>query len=169
MVDGPGDRLAVGPCRVSCSPRCRAERDGHDFVAAAHVGRVPRRRWWTTRSTACACLVVPDVRAALVALAGVARDRLPDRVVGVTGSVGKTTTKDLLAAVLSAAVRDRGVGEVVQQRAGCAADAVQRARRRRGGRGRDGRPGCGSHRVPLRHGPARRSAWSPPCRRCTPS
>ena len=29
-----------------------------------------------------------------------ARDRLPDRVVGVTGSVGKTTTKDLLAAVL---------------------------------------------------------------------
>jgi UDP-N-acetylmuramoyl-tripeptide--D-alanyl-D-alanine ligase len=78
----------------------RAERDGHDFAAAAHdagaaavlverpIDGVPS-------------LVVPDVRAALVTLAGVARDRLPERVVGITGSVGKTTTKDLLAAVLS--------------------------------------------------------------------
>lgn len=78
----------------------RAERDGHDFAAAAHaagaaavlverpIDEVPS-------------LVVPDVRAALVALAGVARGRLPERVVGITGSVGKTTTKDLLAAVLS--------------------------------------------------------------------
>jgi len=43
---------------------------------------------------------VDDVSAALKQLARVARRRLPDRVVGVTGSVGKTTAKDLLATVL---------------------------------------------------------------------
>jgi len=33
-----------------------------------------------------------------------ARDLLPDRVVGITGSVGKTTVKDLVAGGLSAAM-----------------------------------------------------------------
>jgi UDP-N-acetylmuramoyl-tripeptide--D-alanyl-D-alanine ligase len=78
----------------------RAERDGHDFAAAAHdagAAAVLVER----PIHGVASLVVPDVRAALVTLAGVARDRLPERVVGITGSVGKTTTKDLLAAVLS--------------------------------------------------------------------
>ena len=45
-------------------------------------------------------LVVSDTTAAMERLADLARDRLPDRVVGITGSVGKTTTKDLLASVL---------------------------------------------------------------------
>ena len=40
--------------------------------------------------------------AALGALGAHARGRLPDRVVGVTGSVGKTSVKDLLAAALGA-------------------------------------------------------------------
>jgi UDP-N-acetylmuramoyl-tripeptide--D-alanyl-D-alanine ligase len=77
-----------------------AERDGHDFVPAAFdagaalalVERV--EPGWTGP-----LIEVPSVRDALAELARAARDRLPDRVVGVTGSVGKTTTKDLLANV----------------------------------------------------------------------
>jgi UDP-N-acetylmuramoyl-tripeptide--D-alanyl-D-alanine ligase len=77
----------------------RGERDGHDFVApaleagaaAVLVEQAPQE------GTA---IVVPDVGDALAQLARVARRRVDDRVVGITGSVGKTTTKDLLAAVL---------------------------------------------------------------------
>jgi len=90
----------------------RGGRDGHDFVEAAFaagaaavlVERVP------LGGAAGPSLVVTSVPDALADLARVARDRLSshgagvdrvvDRVVGVTGSVGKTTTKDLLAAVL---------------------------------------------------------------------
>jgi len=81
----------------------RAERDGHDFVAAALAGGAAAalvERLDTVPEGATA-IVVEDVPTALMELARVARRRLPDRVVGVTGSVGKTTTKDLLASVLS--------------------------------------------------------------------
>ena len=44
--------------------------------------------------------MVADTFAALTALGTAARERLPARVVGITGSVGKTSTKDLLAAAL---------------------------------------------------------------------
>ena len=43
---------------------------------------------------------VADTLAALAAVGVLARDRLPERIVGITGSVGKTSTKDLLAAAL---------------------------------------------------------------------
>jgi UDP-N-acetylmuramoyl-tripeptide--D-alanyl-D-alanine ligase len=46
-------------------------------------------------------LIVPDVLAALSDLARVARARTHARIVGVTGSVGKTSTKDMLRTVLS--------------------------------------------------------------------
>ncbi len=81
-----------------------AERNGHDFVEAALAagavayltsqGPLP-----SGRSTA---IVVEDTAAALADLGRAARDRLPERVVGVTGSVGKTSTKDLLGAVVEA-------------------------------------------------------------------
>ena len=83
----------------------RAERDGHDFVVAA-LGSgaaavlVERFDVVPPRDDVTA-IVVDDVSTALMQLARVARSRLPDRVVGVTGSVGKTTAKDLLASVLS--------------------------------------------------------------------
>jgi UDP-N-acetylmuramoyl-tripeptide--D-alanyl-D-alanine ligase len=75
------------------------ERDGHDFVAhaldrgaAAYLtAREPRH------GTA---VVVDDPASALALLGATARGRLSDPVVGITGSVGKTTTKDLAAAVL---------------------------------------------------------------------
>ena len=78
-------------------------RDGHDFVgqalekgaAAALVSRVP-----DGLSSGAPLLVVPDVLKALEDLGRVARARGRARVVGVTGSVGKTSTKEMLRVVL---------------------------------------------------------------------
>ncbi|MEM9031197.1 MAG: UDP-N-acetylmuramoyl-tripeptide--D-alanyl-D-alanine ligase [Pseudomonadota bacterium] len=81
------------------------QRDGHDFVAAALengacaalVSRVPE----AVRSDA-PLLVVPHVLDALEALARAARARTRAHVIAVTGSAGKTSTKDMLRAVLGA-------------------------------------------------------------------
>ncbi len=78
-------------------------RDGHDFVAAALdkgaaaalVSRVPEGV-----AADAPLLVVPDVLAALERLGAAARARTGARVVGVTGSAGKTSTKEMLRAVL---------------------------------------------------------------------
>ncbi len=48
---------------------------------------------------AAATLVPDDAFAALAAIAGKVRDRSSARVVGITGSMGKTSTKDILAAL----------------------------------------------------------------------
>lgn len=99
VVDGLAtDSRVVVPGQLFAA--LRAERDGHDFVADA-VAAGAAAALVERPIDGVPSIVVPDVRAALVALAGHARDRLPDRVVGITGSVGKTTTKDLLASVLS--------------------------------------------------------------------
>ncbi|WP_308916728.1 UDP-N-acetylmuramoyl-tripeptide--D-alanyl-D-alanine ligase [Jannaschia sp. LMIT008] len=78
-------------------------RDGHDFVGAAldagapaaMVSRVPDgidpRR----------LLVVPDVQSALEAMGCAGRARTRAKVAAVTGSVGKTSTKDMLAHMLT--------------------------------------------------------------------
>ncbi len=50
---------------------------------------------------AAAALVPEDGFGALAALGGAVRDRSAARVVGITGSAGKTSTKDILAAILS--------------------------------------------------------------------
>ena len=44
--------------------------------------------------------IVSDTKAALADLGRLARGRLPERVIGITGSTGKTSTKDLLGAVV---------------------------------------------------------------------
>ena len=79
-------------------------RDGHDFVAAALakgaaaalVSRIP-----DGLAPDAPLLVVPDVLRALEHLAAFARARTRARVIGVTGSVGKTSTKDMLRTILS--------------------------------------------------------------------
>jgi UDP-N-acetylmuramoyl-tripeptide--D-alanyl-D-alanine ligase len=74
-----------------------AERDGHDFVDP-----VAMRAYLTAREPVGGnAVVVADTGTALLAIGALARDRLPDRVVGITGSVGKTTVKDVLRGILS--------------------------------------------------------------------
>ena len=77
--------------------------DGHDFVAqaleaaaaAAMVSRVP------PGLARAPLLLVEDTEAALISLARAGRARSAARLVGITGSVGKTGTKDLTARALS--------------------------------------------------------------------
>lgn len=79
-------------------------RDGHDFVAAALakgaaaalVSHIP-----PGVAPDAPLLIVPDVLTALQQLGAFARARTTAKVVGVTGSVGKTSTKEMLRAILS--------------------------------------------------------------------
>jgi UDP-N-acetylmuramoyl-tripeptide--D-alanyl-D-alanine ligase len=84
-----------------------AERNGHDFIGMAREGGAvvhltsesdPFRRDGTA-------IEVADTSRALLALAQWARQQLSVKVVAVTGSVGKTSTKDLIAAAVSAGLR----------------------------------------------------------------
>ena len=79
-------------------------RDGHDFVAtalqkgaaAALVSRIPQ-----DVAPEAPLLIVPDVLRALEHLGQAARARSSAKIVAVTGSVGKTSTKEMLRAILS--------------------------------------------------------------------
>ncbi len=80
-----------------------AERDGHDFIpsaidlgANAYLSHRPPLGEGTA-------IVVGDTMTALSTLGRAARDRLDGPVIGITGSVGKTSTKDLAAAVFAQA------------------------------------------------------------------
>ena len=83
----------------------KAARDGHDFVAnalaagagAALVSRVP-----DGVDDTAPLLIVPDVQAALEDLGRAARARTKAKVIAVTGSVGKTSTKEMLRHMLGA-------------------------------------------------------------------
>jgi UDP-N-acetylmuramoyl-tripeptide--D-alanyl-D-alanine ligase len=84
-----------------------AERNGHEFIGAAYEAGAalhltseadPFRKDHTS-------IEVADTARALMGLAEFARSRSAARVVGVTGSVGKTSTKDLIAAACSAQLR----------------------------------------------------------------
>jgi len=83
-----------------------AVHDGHDFVdAALKAGAalaVVEKAQADKFASDAALLVVDDVLAALVDLARAARARLEGQVIAVTGSVGKTSTKEALLHVLSA-------------------------------------------------------------------
>lgn len=84
--------------------------DGHDFVAAAVerdaaavvVEKGIRDQGSGIRNTSV--LVVPETLGALQSLGRWAREQWGGTVVGVTGSAGKTTTKDAIAHLLSAEV-----------------------------------------------------------------
>ena len=80
------------------------DRDGHRFVPAAFdrgaVAAVVER----PSGAALPELVVPDVQAAIERLASLGRERWNGPVVAVTGSAGKTTTKEVIARLLAVAM-----------------------------------------------------------------
>ncbi len=76
-----------------------AERDGHNYIdAARQLGAVA----WLTQhpDSRVGAIVVPDTRAALAAIGRLVRTKIDCPVIGITGSSGKTSTKDLLAAIV---------------------------------------------------------------------
>lgn len=99
--------------------------DGHDFVEAAFQRgaiaalvqqevtvecavldlREPLTFEQAARLSLPVCLRVENVLAALQKLGAAWRQKLAVRVIGITGSVGKTTSKELIAAVLSTRYR----------------------------------------------------------------
>jgi len=87
----------------------RGERfDGHDFIApfAAAGGRVTlAEESWLAGAAAPgigSCIAVADTLRALGDLAAAYRRRFALPVIGVTGSNGKTTTKEMLSAIMAA-------------------------------------------------------------------
>ena len=85
-----------------------AERDGHDFVLAALAAGAGA--YLTTGKTfGRTSITVPNTLAALLQLGAWGRNKLDaqlaNRVIGITGSVGKTSTKDFIAAALGSVLR----------------------------------------------------------------
>jgi UDP-N-acetylmuramoyl-tripeptide--D-alanyl-D-alanine ligase len=73
--------------------------DGHDFAAAAVAAGAAVVL--ATRPVGVPALIVADVPAAMDRLARAIVDQLPGlTIIGITGSAGKTTTKDLAAALI---------------------------------------------------------------------
>ena len=75
--------------------------DGNTYALAA-LQRGAAGALVTTPQPDPRCIVVPDGAAALWQLGAAARQRLTGRVFAITGSVGKTTTKDMLRLILRA-------------------------------------------------------------------
>ncbi|MEO7409898.1 MAG: UDP-N-acetylmuramoyl-tripeptide--D-alanyl-D-alanine ligase [Sphingomicrobium sp.] len=86
---GPGDLFVAMPGTAS---------DGHDFVDQAFAQGAAAAL--VSTSVSGHHVLVPDVAEALTALAIESRRRTGATVIGVTGSVGKTSTKEALAAAL---------------------------------------------------------------------
>ncbi len=99
LVPGPviiDSRQAAPGSLFAALPGERA--DGHDFAAAAAAAGAVAAL--TTRPVGVPALIVPDVAAALARLARAVADAIPAVIVGITGSSGKTTTKDLAAQLI---------------------------------------------------------------------
>ncbi len=123
VLDGPvvTDSREAGPGSLYIA-RVGEHLDGHAFVAgAAEAGAVAAL---TSRDVdELPCVVVGDVQEAFAALSRAVAARGVDlTIVGITGSSGKTSTKDLLGSVLADLRRDRRPGGVLQLRGGGPAD-----------------------------------------------
>jgi UDP-N-acetylmuramoyl-tripeptide--D-alanyl-D-alanine ligase len=84
------------------------DRDGHDFVDAAIAKGA--RAYLSSRgplSAGATCIEVRETQAGFMMLGALARTKLPDRILGVTGSVGKTSVKDLADAAFRTQFRTK--------------------------------------------------------------
>ena len=77
----------------------QGERDGHDYIPAA-LEKGAAAVLCTHCDGDYPAIVVPDTRIALGDIARGERERIGMKVVGITGSVGKSTTKEMVAAIL---------------------------------------------------------------------
>jgi UDP-N-acetylmuramoyl-tripeptide--D-alanyl-D-alanine ligase len=91
---GPGDLFVAMPGTVH---------DGHSFVAQAFAAGAAGAL--VSQPVDGPHVLVEDAAAALTAMAVSARRRMAGKVLGVTGSVGKTSTKEALAAALQRGCR----------------------------------------------------------------
>lgn len=121
QADMPGDFVCVGTDSRHVKPgelfvALRGARfDGHDFVAQAladgAAGAVVDRMWADAHGgDSGPIIVVEDTRRALGTLAGHWRSCFRIPVIGITGSNGKTTVKEMCAAIMRAHVRSEGYG-----------------------------------------------------------
>lgn len=78
-----------------------ADRNGHDFIPGA-VDEGAAAYFSSEPPGSGTAIVVDDTMAALSAAGRFARSKVDGPVIGITGSVGKTSTKDLLAGALRA-------------------------------------------------------------------
>ncbi len=79
--------------------------DGHDYVAHAVAAGATAALVSRTLAADVPLLIVPDTLAALQSLARAERAEAGYRVVAITGSIGKTTTKEFAAALLASTFR----------------------------------------------------------------
>ncbi len=93
---GPGDLFVAMPGSVA---------DGHQFVAAAFAAGAAAAL--VSKPVEGAHVLVDDVVQALTAMGIAARARMSGQVIGVTGSVGKTSTKEALFAALERFAREK--------------------------------------------------------------
>ncbi len=93
-------RAVVPGCLFAAIPGAKV--DGHDFVAKAADMGAACALCQRAVEAAIPQIVVPDTQAALRALAAWYRRQFDIPFIGVTGSVGKTTAKEMIASVLSA-------------------------------------------------------------------
>ncbi len=75
--------------------------DGHDFIASVRPNALAAVVSRSVPDASLPLLVVPDVLVALQELAHFARRNWNRTVIGITGSAGKTSTKDIVAELLS--------------------------------------------------------------------
>ncbi len=114
-----GDDVAIGEIVTDTrklSPGClfvalKGPRyDGHDFAATAlQRGAAAVMVAASANLTLSPALVVEDTLLALGRLAAWHRDRMPAKIAAITGSNGKTTVKEMLAAILAAETGAAGV------------------------------------------------------------
>lgn len=101
LAGGVIDSREAAPGLMFCAlPGERA--DGHEYMRSAlEKGAACCLATHVPEGVTGPVILVDDVRSAMAKIAGACRDRLGIPVVGITGSSGKTTAKEMCAAVLS--------------------------------------------------------------------